>query len=129
VKPSSTNFPNQLVSHAITIAGTAETLHGHNFRVTARLTGDSLDNDGLLCDFHTIEATLNDILAPLANNNLNTTEPFTTTNPTAELVARHIADQLAARLDDALAPHARVASVSITESPGCTATYSPQSTP
>lgn len=116
-------------AHAITIAGTPEALHGHNFRVTARLVGDSLDDDGLLCDFHTIESTLNDILAPLANTNLNTTEPFTTTNPTAELVARYIADQLADRLDGSLAPYARVASVSITESPGCTATYSPQSTP
>ncbi|HCT44200.1 MAG TPA: 6-carboxytetrahydropterin synthase QueD, partial [Phycisphaerales bacterium] len=57
------------------------------------------------------------------NQNFNDTPPFDTTNPSAELIAKHIADELASRLDDALAPNAQVHSVSITEAPGCIATY------
>ncbi|MEM1330624.1 MAG: 6-carboxytetrahydropterin synthase [Planctomycetota bacterium] len=112
-------------AHALTISGQPETLHGHNWRVATDLEGYELDADGLLCDFHTVESTLLDILEPFKNSNLNETEAFATTNPTAELVARHIAEQLHDRLDDALAPHARIAEVRVTEAPGCEAAYRP----
>lgn len=109
-------------AHALTISGTREPMHGHNFRVTATIAGDQLDSDGLLCDFHTVNAVLKDICRPFVNANLNETEPFDRVNPTAENIARHIADQLAERLDDTLAPAARVASVCVTETTGCSAT-------
>lgn len=126
-------------AHALTISGVREPTHGHNFRVTARIEGNTLDADGLLCDFHTVESTLLDIIAPFNNQNLNDVPPFgpapTTKSPTssapvgpllspsAELIARYIADELSQRLDAALNPNARVASVSVTEAPGCVATY------
>lgn len=113
-------------AHAITIAGAVEPLHGHNWRVTARFTAHALDHDGLVCDFHTIHHTLTEILTPFHNNNLNEQPPFDEgVNPTAELVARHIARELHRALDEALAPHARLTSVSVTEAPGCVATYTP----
>ena len=113
-------------AHALTIGGARETIHGHNWHVTAVLAGDTLDDDGLLCDFHTVEATLRDIIKPYQNANLNDLPPFDTLNPSAEHVARHIATELAARLDDALAPYGtRVTAVSVTEAPGCKATYRP----
>jgi len=110
-------------AHTLTIAGTSEPLHGHNFVTKATIGGDSLDADGLLCDFHTVHAVLVEICNPYTNQNFNEIAPFDATNPSAELIAKHIADELAARLDDALAPSARVQSVSITEAPGCVATY------
>lgn len=110
-------------AHTISIAGNPEPVHGHNWHVTAAVEAQTLDNDGFVCDFHTVEDTLHDITAPFVNNNLNTTPPFDTLNPTAELIAKHIADELASRLDEPLAPNARVAWVSITEAPGCVATY------
>lgn len=110
-------------AHTISILGNQEPIHGHNFKTTATVIGNALDNDGLLCDFHTVEAQLIDICQPFTNNNLNTTPPFNQLNPTAENIAKHIADELAGRLDDALAPHAKVHSVSITEAPNCVATY------
>lgn len=112
-------------AHAIRIAGQREPNHGHNFRVTAVITGKSLDNDGLLCDFHTVEESLARIIEPFHNRDLNATPPFDKINPTAELLAKHIADELGDRLNSALAPHARVSAVSITEAPGCLATYRP----
>jgi len=113
-------------AHAIVIAGVREPLHGHNWRVTATICGDTLDDDGLLCDFHAVEATLREAVAPFANANLHDAPPFDRRNPTAELVARHIADELARRLASALARGARVSSVRVTEAPGCAATYRPE---
>lgn len=111
-------------AHTLTIAGAEEPLHGHNFVTKATIAGDTLDADGLLCDFHTVHAVLVEICEPFTNRNFNEVPPFDATNPSAELIARHIADELAGRLDAALAPNARVQSVSITEAPGCVAVYS-----
>lgn len=110
-------------AHALIIAGQRETTHGHNFRVTACVEGGTLDQDGLLCDFHTVESFLHEIIEPFANANLNVTPPFDQLNPSAENIARYLADELHARLGESLAPAARVVWVSITEAPGCVATY------
>ncbi|MEO0715549.1 MAG: 6-carboxytetrahydropterin synthase [Planctomycetota bacterium] len=110
-------------AHAIMISGTREPVHGHDWLVTATIAGDELDADGLLCDFHTVEDTLKNIVRPFRSMNLNEVAPFDTVNPTAELVAKHIFDELHDRLDAALAPHATVRSVRVTEAPGCAATY------
>lgn len=110
-------------AHTLSIAGAREPIHGHNFVTKATIAGDTLDHDELLCDFHTVHDILVEICNPFTNNNFNDTPPFDATNPTAELIAKHIADQLAERLDSALAPSAKVHSVSITEAPGCVATY------
>ena len=111
-------------AHTLSIAGAQEPLHGHNFVTKATIAGDTLDADGLLCDFHTVHAVLVEICEPFTNRNFNEVPPFDATNPSAELIARHIADELAGRLDEALALNARVQSVSITEAPGCVAVYS-----
>ncbi len=110
-------------AHALTISGTREPFHGHNFRVVAVIAGEELDDDGLLCDFHTVNEVLKDICRPFVNANLNEVEPFDRVNPSAEHIARYIADTLADRLDPALAPAARVASVSVTETTGSRAVY------
>ncbi len=111
------------------IAGEREPLHGHNWHVTATIAGEKLDPDGLLCDFHTVHGALQEIIAPFENRNLNEVEPFDLVNPSAENVARHIAAELGARLDEGLAPHAAVAAVSVTEATGCRAVYRPVNGP
>ncbi|MBU6412225.1 MAG: 6-pyruvoyl tetrahydropterin synthase family protein [Planctomycetes bacterium] len=110
-------------AHALIIAGQREVMHGHNFRVTACVEGPGLDGDGLLCDFHTVESFLQEIIEPFINANLNATPPFDKLNPSAENIAKYLADELHTRLGESLAPAARVAWVSITEAPGCVATY------
>jgi len=110
-------------AHAISIAGTKESVHGHNWEVETVLAGETLDSDGLLCDFHSVESMLGDIIGPFHNRDLNAVAPFDRVNPSAENVARYIAEELQRRLGEALAPHARVRSVSVTESPRCVATF------
>lgn len=110
-------------THALLISGVREPVHGHNFRVTATVAGDNLDPDGLLCDFHTVEHELGKILSRYHNKNLNETEPFDKLSPSAENLARRIAEELSLRLASSLGATARVQSVSVTEAPGCVATY------
>lgn len=108
-------------AHALRIGGVTETLHGHDWRVTATIRGTTLDADGLLCDFHTVHEVLVELCAPFHNSTLNAVPPFDRTNPTAELVARHLVEALAERLDPALSPNAHVRCVRVTEAIGCAA--------
>lgn len=109
-------------AHAIVIAGEREAVHGHDWHVTACLEGGDLDDDGLLVDFHAVEASLAEIIRPFRNASLNTTPPFDRVNPTAEEVARYIGVSLD-RSVRGLGGRARVAWVRVTEAPGCAATY------
>jgi 6-pyruvoyltetrahydropterin/6-carboxytetrahydropterin synthase len=106
-------------AHAITMGGEREPVHGHNWRVTVVVAGEALDAEGLLCDFHDLERRVDQVIDPLRDTDLNCTPPFDEVNPTAEQIARHIADALAGSLPDTV----RVDRVSVTEAPGCEATY------
>ncbi len=117
-------------AHALTIGPAREPLHGHDWRVRVTIAGPALDADALLCDFHLVEAALKEICESFNNTTLNDAPPFAESspgsiNPSAEGVAAHIAHQLIASLGSALPRLARVKSVSVTEAPGCQATYFP----
>lgn len=107
--------------HALVLKGQSEPVHAHQWQVTAVVSGNDLDDDGLLWDFHDLKSSMRDIVAPLENTNLNQVPPFDTDNPSAELVARHIARCMATRLPPGLA----LESLSVSEAPGCVATYRP----
>lgn len=109
-------------SHAIVMRGEREPMHGHDWNLELVVTADRLDDDGLLCDFHAVQAAVDDVIRPFQSRNLNETPPFDRTNPTAELVARHIGDTVAG----ALPPGVRVSRVRLTEAPGCAAHYHPR---
>ena len=110
-------------AHSILIAGEREPLHGHDWSVVVEVTSESLDSDGLICDFHELEASLARIIDPFRNGNLNDIAPFNDVNPTAEHVARHIAQSMAESLPKGVS----LAFVRIGEAPGCEATYRPDS--
>jgi 6-pyruvoyltetrahydropterin/6-carboxytetrahydropterin synthase len=111
-------------AHAIVMAGVREPMHGHNWEVVVGVEGERLDADGLLCDFHAVETALAGATAPFRNRTLNEVPPFDTVNPTAELVARHLGEEMVRRLASTLASTgARVAFASVTEAPGCIATW------
>lgn len=108
-------------AHAIVMKGEREPVHGHNWRVTVVVGGDELDGDGLLCDFHAIERELGRIVKPFQNADLNRVAPFDEINPTAERVAQHIGEALA----QALPAGVELVRASVTEAPGCEASYVP----
>ncbi len=107
-------------AHAIVLMGERERLHGHNWRVVVSVAGERLDGEELLCDFHAVERMLAAIVAPFRDGNLNETAPFDRVNPTAEALARHIADRLSAELSRNI-PAVHLEWVRVTEAPRCTA--------
>lgn len=108
-------------THAITIAGEAEQTHEHDWKVKLVVQGDKLDGDGLLVDFHLIEAQLTKVIEPFIGKDIGAVEPFTKINPTAELIAQHIAEQISVLLPSGV----KIKCVSVTEAPNCVATYRP----
>ncbi len=109
--------------HAVTLGGRPEVSHGHDWQVSVVVAGRELNADGVVCDFHLIETRLDAVIDRLRDRDLNRTPPFDRTNPTAEEVARHVAGAIGRELPLGV----RLAGVSVTEAPGCTATYRPQS--
>ena len=101
--------------------GACERLHGHNYKIDAVLCGERLGDQGMLIDFKEIKAALADITAGLDHVFLNDAEPFAEINPTAENIAKHIAEALAARLPEGVG----VKAVTVWESDRCGATFVP----
>ncbi|MGD9689867.1 MAG: 6-pyruvoyl tetrahydropterin synthase family protein [Phycisphaerales bacterium] len=118
-------------AHALVIGGVREPLHGHDWHVTATLVGTTLDADGLLWDFHALEADLRELIAPFQNQNLNETRTFGERNPSAEAVAQNIGEGLTELLRTRLARYPksewsqglRIERVEVTEAPGCVAEW------
>ena len=101
--------------------GKCANIHGHNFVVEARITGDQLDNLGILVDFKDVKASLTSIIDVLDHQLLNDLPPFRETNPSSENIAKYFYDQLARQLP----AHVRLVEIRIQETPSYAATYRP----
>ena len=102
--------------------GKCEALHGHRYRVVARIKASKLDDIGLAYDFAELKRHLNDILARFDHICLNDIKPFDKINPSAENIAATIYDELKSKL--AATPLA-ISSVEAWESPQTGVAYSP----
>lgn len=76
---------------ALSYASKCENLHGHNWIVEIHLKSTELNKDGMVMDFTHIKKKIHD---SLDHGNLNEILPF---NPTAENIAKWIADELGER--------------------------------
>lgn len=74
--------------------GKCQRLHGHNWRVEVTVCGETLNELGMLVDFHDLKDAAKEVLGELDHHYLNELEAFRTENPTAENLARHIYDSL-----------------------------------
>ena len=100
--------------------GEGERLHGHNWRIKAVVRAEELDERGFVVDFNDLGKTLRDLVEPYEHVFLNEVAPFDDLNPTAENLARVVADNLAAKVDDG---RVRVVRVEVWENDVCSATY------
>jgi 6-pyruvoyltetrahydropterin/6-carboxytetrahydropterin synthase len=82
--------------------GKCEALHGHNYRVRVYVGADELDPEGMVLDFVELRRVLREVVDErLDHRHLNEVPPFDSRNPTAEHIAQWIAEEAAARIDDA----------------------------
>jgi 6-pyruvoyltetrahydropterin/6-carboxytetrahydropterin synthase len=107
--------------------GKCENLHGHNYKVQVTVEGEDLNSIGLLADFTELKGALREITEFLDHKFLNEIEPFTEINPSAENVAKYIADKLQSQLDaGASEVPVFIAAVKVWETDTSTATYRPK---
>ncbi len=99
--------------------GSIEEPHAHDWLVRVYLCREKLDKLGMVADFHEAQKALSDILKPLNNNDLNQHEALLTPYPTAEIVAKFVADAMD---DKDIAPVRRV---EVTEAKDCIAIFEP----
>ena len=65
-------------------------MHGHNWKVEVEVSGDKLDNVGMVIDFKEIRNMTNEVVDKLDHRFLNDLNAFKKVNPTAENIAEYI---------------------------------------
>jgi len=86
--------------------GKCERLHGHNYRVRIFAEGETLGEGGLLLDFGVLKQHLKNVLKTLDHYHLNENPWFSGGDPSAELIALYIYENL--MKEDAFLPISRV---------------------
>jgi 6-pyruvoyltetrahydropterin/6-carboxytetrahydropterin synthase len=104
--------------------GGCEKVHGHNFKVQVVISGERLDDAGLLVDFIDVKNLMDRVLGRLDHQNLNETAPFDVKNPSAENIAEHICVEMTSGLKDTPVP-VRIQEVKVWETDIQSATYRP----
>lgn len=108
-------------AHALhSYRGVPESIHGHAWRVVARLEATSLNEEGLAYDFVPVRAALSELVGRLDHRHLNEMPPFDSISPSAEALAAWIHSELQSSL-----PDAPLVSVTVFEGPDCSVTYHP----
>ncbi len=102
--------------------GKCEKLHGHRFKVVARVEAAKLDDTGLACDFAQLKQHLREVLARFDHTCLNDVSPLDTIGPSSENIAATIYGALQARL---LGAPVKLVNVEVWESPTAGVAYSP----
>jgi 6-pyruvoyltetrahydropterin/6-carboxytetrahydropterin synthase len=101
--------------------GACERLHGHNYKIDVVLRGERLGPLGMLVDFKVVKRAVADVIDRFDHRLLNEVPPFDSVNPTAENIARVIAEGLDERLPEGVG----VARVTAWESDRCGVTFVP----
>ena len=100
--------------------GECEKLHGHNWRIEVVLSGDRLNEAGLLIDFRDVKTAANSILEDLDHSYLNDLPQFRDENPSSENIAAYLFQRLSSELNSG---HLKVTKVTAWESDSACASY------
>ena len=100
---------HMMVAHSLSgeVFGPAQRLHGATYVVDAAFSGPELGPDGILLDIGAASELLRAVLADLTYRNLDDVPELAGVNTTTEVLARTVADRLAARATG-LGPVARL---------------------
>jgi 6-pyruvoyltetrahydropterin/6-carboxytetrahydropterin synthase len=100
--------------------GECEKLHGHNWRIEVVLSGDRLNEAGLLIDFKDVKTAANKILEDLDHAYLNDLPQFKDDNPSSENIAAYLFQRLSSELNKG---HLKITKVTAWESDSACASY------
>ena len=100
--------------------GNCEKLHGHNWKVEVILSGDKLNEAGLLIDFREVKEATDRILKELDHSFLNDLPQFKNENPSSENIAAYLFEKLSGELND---NHLKVTKVTAWESDSACASF------
>ncbi len=101
--------------------GCLEAPHEHDWKVDVVVAADELDSRGIAVDFEEVQAALRDVLEPMEGRHLNEVDPFHTVIPSAEGIARRLADRIAPLLPARIS----LRRVTVWERPDCGAAFLP----
>ena len=108
-------------AHQLTmVAKKCENLHGHNWKVEVYVTGEKLNDAGVVMDFGKIKKYLSEIINKLDHRFLNELDFFHQGNPSSENIAKYIAEAMQAKITE---PGIRISRVRTWESEDACATY------
>ena len=99
--------------------GKLEPSHNHDWIVTANVSSESLNNMGIVMNFHKLREILENITAKFNSESLNNMDFFQKINPSAENVAKFIYEKLEIELPE----NVKLEYVSVVEEPLCTAIF------
>ena len=102
--------------------GKCENLHGHRYKVIARIEAEKLDEAGLAYDLARIKHWLREILASFDHICLNDVPPFNNIEPSCENIAATIYNELKPHFSGS---SATLACVEVWESPTSGVVYTP----
>jgi 6-pyruvoyltetrahydropterin/6-carboxytetrahydropterin synthase len=80
--------------------GRCERLHGHNWKIRVGVRAKTLNDQDMVLDFKILRDAILKIIAPLDHQELNRVPPFDLKNPTSEMIAYYIGEELAKEIDD-----------------------------
>ena len=114
---------NFAAAHQLPLSKTkCENLHGHNWKVEVCITGNDLDQSGMLIDFGILKTHVDSILNELDHQFLNDLPFCKELSPSSENIAHYIAKQL----DDQIKTYGvSVSRVTAWESDDACASYIP----
>ena len=102
--------------------GKCEALHGHRYKVVARVTASKLDDIGMAYDFSLLKQHLGEILSRFDHTCLNDVPPFDEINPSSENIAATVYEELKPKL---AGEPVTITSIEVWETPQSWVSYSP----
>jgi len=102
--------------------GKCESMHGHRYKVVARINTAQLDDIGLAYDFSLLKKHLGKILSRFDHTCLNDIPPFDEINPSSDNIAATVYQELKPKL---AGEPVSIASIEVWETPQSWVTYSP----
>jgi len=108
-------------AHQLTMVDSkCENMHGHNWKIEVYVTGEKLDEGGVVMDFGEIKKHIAEIMSMLDHKYLNELDYFKQSQPSSENIAYFVAAELQPRIDN---PSVRISRVTAWESDDACATY------